>query len=290
MAARVYAGGCLTPLQSESLESPSLRSYSCSSAQVNTCGMAALEAITQYGLYDPKVGYGVGNRVIVLSSFGGRYDVYEAKEDIVSPAGVFNLSLWDSICSISPTGKDGLTISNYGLISAGSYVVGDRRLRNTNCGDHTCVYESLGSFSLTESEAREVPDSQKWKLLYCLRNGEENRCAKSFTCGNFRTQPVLLSKAGDIACVPIADEEYIAYPKAGTLFSYVEDGDFILAVSGGSSRFSTYLTTFQVSADNGISWEDFPAVSASPPPSPRIFRAVVSDKYGNTKTSNTIST
>lgn len=298
MSARVYAGGCLTAKQLAAIGSPSILSATCSSAQVNTCGLSARGAVFLYGFYDPKLGYGEGDRVIVLSALGERYTVYESMEEILSPAGVFDPELWSEVCKIYPSGKDGLGLEGYVEMVVGGYEVGDRAYRRTRCGGQSCVYEAVADFTLTGADLLSVPDSSRWKLLFCLSNGEENQCEKTRpVCSNPFRKAVLLGAEGDIACVPVERESYVRFPRAGTL--YVEElagsllstcnttlNSFTLSISGGVFDQARY----EISTDGGETWQETSNEQESLAPGLKLYRSVASnyDSGNNTDISNIV--
>lgn len=121
---------------------------SCSSEDVNTCGVSVEELFDTYQIYDPQKGlykswgdiefpwkisgltpgllfaqsddrwgvasyrsviaYPQGSRVLVIEDYGHRVSLYESSEDIVSVSKAFDPSKWTKICHVRTTKQVGL--------------------------------------------------------------------------------------------------------------------------------------------------------------------------------------
>ncbi len=141
---------------------------------------------------------------MVITNYGLLVTLYEAIADGPSPSGPFNPALWVEVCHIATSEPIGLpdietllaTYNYYGASTA--YVSGNIVLRDTGCGDHTCVYIANSNVPINTS-----PPAPAWNLLYCSPNGKVNTCVKQVVCGPGRTIIDLSSGDRDPICVPV---------------------------------------------------------------------------------------
>jgi hypothetical protein len=208
MAARLFGGGCLTPDQESAVGIP-VKDYSCSVANVNTCGISAEELLLQYPLYDPQPGrlvtawgdinvpwsaeppgsdvrwqeakyrrdfsYREGDRVIYLENEGYTLVLYEALGDIPAVPGLFDYTKWEKICEIKVSTLVGLP-SYSELLSKYQYYSPDVFLTE------------WGEFSSQWSANLENPDSDEWgkaviKKTFIYNSGDI--VLYDTACGNF---------------------------------------------------------------------------------------------------------
>lgn len=203
---------------------------SCESNLSSNCGISLSELLSLYELYDPTRGiytewgniavpwdledpwdsakyideyaYLAGDRVILIKNDGRLVVLYECKENLVPPAGQFNESKWDEICRIAVSDPGFVLPSieslesdyEYWDIDNVPYSFNSTVLRNSVCGDFTCVYVSI-------SQTSSPPPSSGWSKLYCVKNGRPNLCEESEKC---RGKFVYLSSGfTDRICVPV---------------------------------------------------------------------------------------
>jgi hypothetical protein len=149
-------------------------------------------------------GYRVGDRVLVITNGGLLVTLYEATQNGPAPAGPFDQALWVEVCHIAtsePTGLPDietlLATYNY-YVASTAYVSGNIVLRDTGCGDHTCVYIANSNVPTNTS-----PPAPVWDLLYCVMNGKASTCVKQVVCGPGRVIVDLSSGDRDQVCVPV---------------------------------------------------------------------------------------
>lgn len=229
---------CVTPAQLEALadvgiDVEDIQDGGDTGPTLNTCGRDANDLLDQYPLYDSTrgvyttwgniplswdfentpsderwgsaryvdgQGYRVGDRVLVVINDGLLVTLYEATENGPAPAGPFDPELWVEVCHIitaEPVGPDGTDVYNY-YVASTAYVTGDVVLRDTGCGDHTCVYIANSNVPINTG-----PPAPAWNLLYCSPNGKVNKCVKQVVCGPGRTIVDLSSGDRDPICVPV---------------------------------------------------------------------------------------
>ena len=203
---------------------------SCESGISSNCGISLSELLSLYEFYDPTKGiytewgnidvpwslddpwnsakytdeysYRDGDRVIVIKNDGRLVVLYECTEDLPPPAGRFNESKWNEICriSVNDVGSvlpriESLELEyEYWDSENTPYPTNSIVLKNSPCGDDTCVYLSL-------SETSSTPPSSAWSKLYCVENGRPNLCEESGKC---RGKVVYLSSGfKDQICAPV---------------------------------------------------------------------------------------
>jgi hypothetical protein len=227
----------LQALAEKDIEVGDIRDDGCTNPSLNTCERDANDLLSQYPLYDSTrgvyttwgsiplswdfeniasderwgsaryvdgQGYRVGDQVLVITNYGLLVTLYEAIADGPSPSGPFNPALWVEVCHITTSEPIGLpdietlltTYNYYGDSTA--YVSGNIVLRDTGCGDHTCVYIANSNVPINTS-----PPAPAWNLLYCSPNGKVNTCVKQVVCGPGRTIIDLSSGDRDPICVPV---------------------------------------------------------------------------------------
>lgn len=205
---------------------------SCTSPLLNTCGRDSTELLSQYPLYDPEKGiytewgeidfpwnaesptidnkwkvaryigessYLSGDTVIIISDDGFGLTLYTAIEDLPVPAGVFNPSLWQEVCNLKtseplnlPPIEELETEYDY-FDPEQEYTVGQVVLRETGCGDSTCVLVVSSTNPITLDK------------LYCVPNGKPSTCGKVSSCGDRLNRKIvsLSTPDSDNICVPV---------------------------------------------------------------------------------------
>jgi hypothetical protein len=144
MTARSFDGCKLTTAQESALSAVGITTtsdISCTSANLNTCGLDGTDLISLYPLYDPRKGiytewgnislpwnhedptsderwqvsnyvdtysYRTGDTVLRIEDSGRLIVVYTAISNISVPAGAFNASLWSEVCHITVSEPIGL--------------------------------------------------------------------------------------------------------------------------------------------------------------------------------------
>jgi len=211
MAARVYNGVCLSDEQLDSLASigvtlDSIVESSCGSETQNSCGKTPSELLSLYEPYDPQYGtpspYEEGDRVVLIANDGTVLILYEALQDLSSPAGPFDENYWEEICRIKvQDGGDFLpTIdeleSQYDYWDGDSVPYGANSvvLKYSACGDNTCAYVAKVSTS-------DPPPSSDWSKIYCVKNGRPDLCTGGKKCNG--KVVYLSSPYSDQICVPV---------------------------------------------------------------------------------------
>ena len=233
---------------------------------MNTCGKDVREIVSHYPLYNELQGvytrwgdialpwshedstsderwqianftdtysYSVGDIVYRFENNGYQITLYKAVSNIPAPAGAFDPSLWNTVCSVTVSEPAGLpdietlrsqyeyydlsleitqwsdfeTTWSTDLTTPDSdqwgeakiakeyfYKAGDIVLYDTNCGDYTCVYVATGDIPATPNLIVPGPPSKTyWSRLYCVPNGSPNTCTKRVKCDGPNRQLVSLS-------------------------------------------------------------------------------------------------
>lgn len=223
----------LQALAAKDIEVGDIRDDGCTNPSLNTCERDANDLLAQYPLYDSTrgvyttwgsiplswdseniasderwgsaryvdgQGYRVGDRVVIVINGGLLVTLYEAIADGPSPSGPFDPDLWVEVCHITtsePVGPENTDAYDY-YVASTVYVSGNIVLRDTGCGDHTCVYIANSNVPINTG-----PPDPAWNLLYCSPNGKVNTCVKQTVCGPGRTIIDLSSGDRDPVCVPV---------------------------------------------------------------------------------------
>jgi hypothetical protein len=248
MAARTFGSlspNCFTAAQLQALaekdiQVEDIRGGGCTDPSLNTCERDARDLLDQYPVYDSTrgiytewgsipfswgsdvgeewgsaqyvdgVGYGAGDRVLVISRDGLLVTLYVALADGPVPAGPFNPDLWSGVCHVSTTIPVGLPsypelLELYVTYNPNvTHPIGTIVLNDSRCGNHTCAYMSN---SVVPIDTR--PPSSVWNLLYCVPNGKTDKCTKQIICGPGRLVTDLSSKDRDLVCVPVEGDQIL---------------------------------------------------------------------------------
>jgi hypothetical protein len=229
---------CVTPAQLQALAEKNIgvegiSGVGCNNPLLNTCERDANDLLAQYQVYDStkgvyttwgnislswdfentgsderwgsaryvdENGYRTGDRVLVITNNGLLVTLYESTVDGPSPSGPFDPNLWVEVCHVATAEPVGLRdIREYEYYAPNKvYSVGDVVLRDTRCGDDTCVYIAKSTVPTNTS-----PPALVWSLSYCSSNGKANTCAKQVVCGPGRVVVDLSSGDLDQICVPV---------------------------------------------------------------------------------------
>lgn len=262
---------CLTPGQLQALaaigiDASDFVDTSCDASSLNTCGRDAEEIVTSYPLYNENQGiytrwgdialpwnhedlisderwqiatytdtiaYATGDTVFRFEDDGYRVAVYRAVADVAAPAGPFDTTKWELVCSVTVSEPVGLpdiaalraqheyydlslTTTKWSefdstwstdLMTPDSdqwgaaqiakdyfYREGDVVLYDTNCGDYTCVYVATTDMPASAELAVDGPPSPTyWQRQYCVPSGNPNTCVKGAKCDKPNHQLVSLS-------------------------------------------------------------------------------------------------
>lgn len=270
-----FTASQLQALASKNIEVSDILDTSCTSAYQNTCERDASELFEIYRSYDPTRGiyrkwgnievawsqesvfsdekwgeakyvdqyaYRVGDEVVRSENDGYRSVVYRALVDIPAPAGAFDQSEWEVVCSVNSSVPVGLpTIdwvlseydyynprpyltrweefaSNWGVNLTNpdsdiwsdakiereyTYEIGSVVLYDSGCGDLTCVY--VATADVPPQFAQTPPPRQYWEKLYCLVNGKPSKCLSGPPpCDRpGRIKVSLSSGNNDLICAPV---------------------------------------------------------------------------------------
>jgi hypothetical protein len=228
----------LQALAAKGIVQADIANISCTAPSLNTCERDANDLLAQYPLYSTgrgvytawgaiplswdfentfsneqwgsaeyvdEHGYRTGDQVLVISDDGRLVTLYTATADGPVPAGPFDPDLWTEVCRVTtavPVGLPDITElrSRYPYYDPDTaYIANDTVLRDSGCGDHTCVYIATAAVPVNTT----TPPTPPWLRLYCVPNGSPSQCGRGVVCGPGRTVTDLSSGDRDLICAPV---------------------------------------------------------------------------------------